>query len=233
MSQLANTYKNLLAGHFVCEYTLPDEWSLLCDEEHRATAEKWVEQLGLRLVRLGEDGAFFLAPAIVNNDTRAAVRQALESARGIVGSVLPVLEALRQAHGHDAHLQPGLVLWESELAERVRQTPALEQLVAELDLRGMRTDASSNERVSRMLALLEKERYAVAVQSEHRGVRLTGKIDFLYGVLEVIAEHSDLLSDSGVEDQEQLRLPDAAPDITSAQYAEASDGSQDSAEGTQ
>ncbi|MNT61052.1 hypothetical protein D3C72_1986680 [compost metagenome] len=41
------------------------------------------------------------------------------------------------------------------------------------------------------------------------GYRLTGKIEFLYAVLEVIAENSELISDAAVVDQEQLRLLEA------------------------
>jgi hypothetical protein len=209
MSQLASTLTALLAGEFICPVAHPVGYALLSEEEHRAVAEAWVAVLGKRLVRLGDEGAFFLAPDIADNEARKAVRESLRSVRVQLSPIVPVLEAIRQAQGQDAHLQPGLTLWESELAERVRLTPALEQQVMELSLSGMRLDSSSNDRISRMLDFLEKERYAVKVDEKSSGYRLTGKIEFLYAVLEVIAENSELISDAAVVDQEQLRLLEA------------------------
>jgi len=210
MSKLASTLKALLTGEFICPVAYPASYDLLLDEEHCAAAEAWVAQLGLRLVRLSEEGAFFLAPEVADGDARAAIRDSLRNVRATLSPVVPVLEAIRQAQGQDAHLQPGLTLWESELAERVRLTPALEQQVMELTMPGMRLDATSNDRISRMLEFLVKERYAVPVPNDSRGYRLTGKVEFLYAVLEVIAENTDLISDASVVDQEQMRLPEAA-----------------------
>lgn len=210
MSKLASTLKSLLAGEFICPVAHPASYDMLIEEEHRAAAEAWVGQLGLRLVRLSEEGAFFLAPELADAEARLAVRDSLRNVRATLSPVVPVLEAIRQAQGQDAHLQPGLTLWESELAERVRLTPALEQQVMELALSGLRLDASSNDRMSRMLEFLVKERYAVPVPNDSRGYKLTGKIEFLYAVLDVIAENTELISDASVVDQEQMRLPEAA-----------------------
>lgn len=210
MSKLASTLKALLAGEFICPVAHPASYDLLSEGEHRAATEAWVEHLGLRLVRLSEEGAFFLAPELPDTDARAAVRETLRNVRTTLSPVVPVLEAIRQAQGQDSHLQPGLTLWESELAERVRLTPALEQQVMELALPGMRLDASSNDRMSRMLEYLVKERYAMPVPNDSRGYKLTGKIEFLYAVLEVIAENTELISDAAVVDQEQMRLPEAS-----------------------
>ena len=206
MTRLASTLKSLLAGEFICPVAHPLSYDLLCEQEHLDTVEAWVGQLGLRLVRLSEDGAFFLAPEIPDAEARSAVRDSLRNVRSILSPVVPVLEAIRQAQGQDAHLQPGLTLWESELAERVRLAPALEQQVMELNLPGLRLDARANDRVSKMLEYLVKERYAVPIPTDSRGFKLTGKIEFLYAVLAVIAENTELISDASVVDHEQMRL---------------------------
>ena len=206
MSKLASTLKSLLAGEFICPVAHPLSYDLLCEQEHLDTVEAWVGQLGLRLVRLSEEGAFFLAPEIPDAEARSAVRDSLRNVRSILSPIVPVLEAIRQAQGQDAHLQPGLTLWESELAERVRLAPALEQQVMELNLPGLRLDARANDRISKMLEYLVKERYAVPIPTDSRGFKLTGKIEFLYSVLAVIAENTELISDASVVDHEQMRL---------------------------
>ncbi|SDC46120.1 hypothetical protein SAMN05444679_103128 [Variovorax sp. CF079] len=206
MTRLASTLKSLLAGEFICPVAHPLSYDLLCEQEHLDTVEAWVGQLGLRLVRLSEEGAFFLAPEIPDAEARSAVRDSLRNVRSILSPIVPVLEAIRQAQGQDAHLQPGLTLWESELAERVRLAPALEQQVMELNLPGLRLDARANDRVSKMLEYLVKERYAVPIPTDSRGFKLTGKIEFLYAVLAVIAENTELISDASVVDHEQMRL---------------------------
>jgi hypothetical protein len=116
MSKLASTLKSLLAGEFICPVAHPASYDMLIEEEHRAATEAWVGLLGLRLVRLSEEGAFFLAPEVADAEARSAVRDSLRNVRATLSPVVPVLEAIRQAQGQDAHLQPGLTLWESELA---------------------------------------------------------------------------------------------------------------------
>lgn len=230
MSRLATTLKYLAEGKFICPVAYPEEFDILCQEEHRVAAEAWLEQVGLRLARLSDEGAFFMAHALADHEMRLSVRDELRNVRSRLHPVVPVLEAIRQAQGQDPRLQPGDTIWESEIAERVRQNAGLEQQVMELrELPGMRTGESANDRVRRMLDYLQKEAYLVLTHPNRHGYQVTGKIEYLYGLLSEIAANSDLLSDEAVVDQmQQFRLheqPDGAVRAAQApQDAESQEG---------
>lgn len=55
--------KRLAEGKFICPVAYPEEFDLLSEEGGRAVAEAWLEQVGLRLARLSDEGAFFMAYA--------------------------------------------------------------------------------------------------------------------------------------------------------------------------
>lgn len=211
MSRLATALKRLAEGKFICPVAYPEEFDLLSEEEGREAAEAWLEQVNLRLARLSDEGAFFMAYAFADHEMRLAVREELRTVRSRLHLVVPVLEAIRQAQGQDPRLQPGDTIWESEIAERVRQNAGLEQQVMELrELPGMRAGESANDRVRRMLDYLQKEGYAVLSHPNRHGYQVTGKIEYLYGLLGEIAANTDALSDEGVVDQmQQMRLAES------------------------
>lgn len=98
------------------------------------------------------------------------------------------------------------------------------------ELPGIRTSESANDRVRRMLDYLHKEGYVVLTHPNRHGYQVTGKIEYLYGLLSEIAANTDALSDEGVVDQmQQMRLaeqsegvdqPDQAPQDLSPPDAE-------------
>lgn len=225
MSRISTALKRLADGKFICPVAYPEEFDLLCEESGRAAAEAWLDQVGLRLARLGDEGAFFMAYAIADHEMRLAVREELRTVRSRLHLVVPVLEAIRQAQGQDPRLQPGDTIWESEISERVRQNAGLEQQVMELrELPGTRTGESANDRVRRMLDYLQKEGYAVLAHPSRHGYQITGKIEYLYGLLGEIAANTDALSDEGVVDQvQQLRLAEAPDQAEQPHRGDATD----------
>ena len=61
----------LLAGQFICEFRSPALYEFLQDADQRVRVNQWVEAIGYRLSRLGEQGAYFLSFGSVDADRRA------------------------------------------------------------------------------------------------------------------------------------------------------------------
>lgn len=216
MSRLESALKRLAEGCFVCPYHYPDEFEALQEASMRRLAEEWLERIGYRLARLSEDGAFFMAHAIVTNEMRASLREEMRLVRSKLDPIVRFLEVLREAQGRDPHIHPGDMLWESEISEAVRSNSRLERTLSEMrEINGARSSDSSIDRVRRVLEQLVKTGYIVETNVTNKGYQVTGKVQYLYQLLNFINENTPLLSDDGVVDSIDTQTRLDTPDVPS------------------
>jgi hypothetical protein len=202
MRILDSTLKRLSSGTFVCSVRYPDEYAFLETPEGRQKAEQWLDAVGYRLARLGEDGAFVMCHAVVTNEMRAKFRDELKVIRNRLEPYVSFLETLRQAQSRNPQIHAGDLVWESEISEAVRGSALLERRLSDLkDIKGGQVSDSTNDRVRRMLQQLEHEGYLALTNPINNGYQVTGKVNYLYQLLAFIAEHTPHLSDDGFVDQ--------------------------------
>ncbi len=214
MSTLETALKRLAEGRFVCEMRYPEEFAVLQEAEGRRRADAWLSAIGYRLARLSEDGAFFMAHAVVTPALRLRLRDELRAVRGKLEPVVGFMETLRQSQGRSPHIHAGDMLWESEISEAVRASPLLERRLLDMrEIGGARVSDSAIDRVRRMLAHLQNEGYIVETNPTSKGYQVTGKIDYLYQLIGFIADNTAQLSDDDVVDRidTQARLDGDAP----------------------
>lgn len=201
MTNIESALKLLAQGEFVCSVRYPEEHAALDDPANRARAEQWLGAIGYRLARTGEEGAFFMAHAVLTADVRNKVREQIKNMRDKLEPVVAFMEILRQAQGRNAQLQPGDVLWETEIAEAVRMSVILERHLTDLrDIPGKMTD-SAMERVRKILSVLESEGYLVETNPNHKAYQVTGKVTYLYLMLQFMAENTPHLEESAMIDK--------------------------------
>ena len=214
MSTLETALKRLAEGRFVCEMRYPEEFAVLQEAEGRRRADAWLSAIGYRLARLSEDGAFFMAHAVVTPALRLRLRDELRAVRGKLEPVVGFMETLRQSQGRSPHIHAGDMLWESEISEAVRASPLLERRLLDMrEIGGARVSDSAIDRVRRMLAHLQNEGYIVETNPTSKGYQVTGKMDYLYQLIGFIADNTAQLSDDDVVDRidTQARLDGDAP----------------------
>lgn len=215
MSSIRSALKLLAQGHFICGVHFPEEYESLREPEGRAIAERWLGDIGYRLARLHDEGAFFMAHAIVTNEMRNRFREEMRNARSRLEPTVGFLELIRQAQGRDPRVHAGDVIWESEICEAVRVSSILEQRLMDMrEIGGARLTDSVNDRVRRMLDQLKADGYLVESNVSMRGFTLTGKVDYIYQLIGYIAANTPHLSDEDVVDAiddetRQARIEDA------------------------
>jgi hypothetical protein len=212
MSHIESALKRLAEGVFVCPVAYPDEYAALDSPEGNQKAQEWLDAIGYRLARLTEDGAFFMAHAIVTTDVRARIREEMRNIRDRLEPAAGFLETLRQAQGRNPQLQPGDVFWESEISEAVRSNAMLERRLNDMrDIHGARTGESAIDRVKRILSLLEEDGYLVETNPNHKAYKVTGKVAYLTQMLAFMAENTPHLADSSVIDQMEAQTDMLSP----------------------
>jgi len=216
MSRLNSTLKLLAQGAFICSVRFPEEYECLESPDDRKAAEQWLEAIGYRLARLGEDGAFFMAHSVVTNEMRAKFRDELKVVRKRLEPYVSFLETLRQAQSRNPQVHAGDMVWESEICEAVRGSALLERRLTDIkELRGAQVVDSTNDRVRRMLQQLEQDGYLKETNKVNKGYTVTGKVNYLYQLLAFIGDHTPHLSDDGfvdqIDPQARLDTPETVP----------------------
>lgn len=202
----ARVLKLLLAGEYICPVRYRMEYELLGDTSEREEVDAWLLSLGMRLARLGDEGAFFLAHDHIGQKEIIQVKNELLKFRDEYGPAVLLLDFIRQADAGRVQLSPGeyIVLYQLEAA--VSQSSMLEtQLKA---LLGVITNAAmrntNHENLRRLLEHLAREGYVLLANKDTGAYQVTGKIEQLYAVLQFLDE-SKVVPDTEVDDREEVQ----------------------------
>ncbi|MBP6902090.1 MAG: hypothetical protein KBC73_18505 [Burkholderiaceae bacterium] len=195
--------KLLLAGEYICSVRYRDEFSILEDADEQESVNTWLESLNMRLARLGEDGAFFMAPAYIGVKEITQVKNELLKFRDEYGPAVQLLDFIRQADAGSVFLSPGEYIALYQLEAAVSQSTMMEtQLKSLLSVISNASQRNTNhENLRRLLDQLVKDGYAILVNKDSGTYQVTGKIEQLYAVLQFLDENK-VIPDSEVDDRE-------------------------------
>ena len=195
--------KLLLAGEYICSVRYRDEFSILEDAEEQESVNTWLESLNMRLARLGEDGAFFMAPAYIGVKEITQVKNELLKFRDEYGPAVQLLDFVRQTDAGSVLLSPGEYIALYQLEAAVSQSTMMEtQLKSLMSVISNASQRNTNhENLRRLLDQLVKDGYAILVNKDSGTYQVTGKIEQLYAVLQFLDENK-VIPDSEVDDRE-------------------------------
>jgi hypothetical protein len=198
----ANVLKLLLKGEYICPVRYADEFAALQDAAEREGVDQWLHKLNMRLARIGDEGAFFLAHDYIGAKDITQVKNELLAFRDVYGPAVQLLDFIRQTDSRTM-LSPGeyLVLYELEAA--VSHSSMFEtQLKSHL---GLITNASArntnHENLRRLLEHLARDGYVALADKDKGTYQVTGKIEQLYAVLQFLDENK-VIPDTEVDDRE-------------------------------
>lgn len=195
--------KLLLAGEYICPVRYRDEFNILDEADEQEAVNTWLESLNMRLARLGEEGAFFMAPAYIGQKDITQVKNELLKFRDEYGPTVQLLDFIRQTDAGRVYLSPGEYIALYELEASVSQSTMLEtQLKSLLGVISSASQRNTNhENLRRLLEQLVKDGYAVLANKDSGTYQITGKIEQLYAVLQFLDENK-VIPDSEVDDRE-------------------------------
>jgi len=202
----ARVLKLLLTGEYICPVRYRMEFELLGDTSEREEVDAWLLSLGMRLARLGDEGAFFLAHDHIGQKEITQVKNELLKFRDEYGPAVLLLDFIRQADAGRVQLSPGeyIVLYQLEAA--VSQSSMLETQLK--GLLGFITNAAmrntNHENLRRLLDHLARDGYVVLANKDTGAYQVTGKIEQLYAVLQFLDENK-VVPDTEVDDREEVQ----------------------------
>lgn len=216
----ANVLKLLLAGEYICPVRYRPEFEILEEVSEQEEVNNWLLALGMRLGRIGEQGAFFLSHDYIGPKEITQVKNELLKFRDEYGSAVLLLDFIRQTDQSSVQLSPGEYIALYELEAAVSQSSTLEThlkgLVKYISSAAMRN--TNHENLRKLLEHLSKDGYMVLANKDSSTYQVTGKIEQLYAVLQFLDENK-VIPDTEVEDYSAFDddLVDLAQDESDAE----------------
>lgn len=186
------TLRCLLDGNYICEYAFPHEYAYLTSDTNEAFVNEWLSAIDMRLARVGDDGAFFMAPQTLSTEDNARIRDEFLRFRDVYGPAIRMLQVIRNAKD-EFSLNPGDYIQHAELVQRINEIAALAEQLRSLVGIIRETDAryTNAELVKRLLEHLRKDGYLVIVDAATEMYRSTGKVMQLTQVLRFLGENAE------------------------------------------
>jgi hypothetical protein len=197
-------------GNYICEFAFPQEYAYLTSDNNETFTNKWLSAINMRLARVGEDGAFFMAPQNISKEDNVRIRDEFLRFRDVYGPAVRMLQLIRNAKD-EFSLNPGEYIQHAELAQKVNEIAALAEQLRSLV--GIIKDSDARytnaELVKRLLEHLRKDGYLVIVDAATEMYRSTGKIMQLTQVLRFLGENSEFVRSN----QDDSELNDVSDDL--------------------
>jgi hypothetical protein len=197
--------KLLLAGEYICSVRYRPEFELLEAAAEREEVDDWLLVLGMRLARIGDEGAFFLSYDHIGAKEITQVKNELLKFRDEYGPAVLLLDFIRQTDVSRVQLSPGEYIALYELEAAVSQSSTLEAHLK--SLLGYITNAAmrntNHENLRKLLDHLTKDGYMVLANKDSGTYQVTGKIEQLYAVLQFLDENK-VIPDTEVDDREEV-----------------------------
>lgn len=196
--------RQLLGGKYICPVTYPNEFNVLKDEKEREKVDAWLRALNMRLARLGEEGAFFMAPAFIGPEETKKIRTEMKRFRDEYGPAVRLLEFIRQTDIDHRMLSPGEIIILHELERIISGSTTLIIQFKSLYpiINGASLQKSIHENLRQLLEHLEKDGYVVLRSKDTGRYQVTGKIEQLYIVLQFLNENK-VIDDTEIHDMEE------------------------------
>jgi len=209
----------LLAGNYICPIAFPQEYDYLLDEANRSYTNEWLGGLDMRLARVGVDGAFFMAPVVLQPQHVTKIRDDILRYRDTYGPYLQMLQLIREG-SPDFTFTPGEFVSLATLMQSVSESATLDSRLRSMALfiRDAQQRFNQRELIKKLLDHLKADGYLILANATSEIYQLTGKVDQIKSVLHYLAENSEIVST--VEDDPK----DAASDLFDEAVANGNSG---------
>jgi len=197
------TLTTLLAGHFVCPYAFPAAYEDLTQSGAAQEVDDWLSRLDKRLARLGDDGAFFVAPLQVHtNEQIAKVRSSLVNFRSTYGMLTEMIYLIRTAN-EGFRCVPGEFVQLADVTSKVNEDSTLVARLREMVIPGKDPRMTNFQLLKKMLERLSTDGYLVLANADTETYQVTGKIDHLHQVFRYIVENVPELNQGAAADGDE------------------------------
>ncbi len=201
---LRETIERLLKGEFICKITCPDSVKDLEDENIRPQIEAVLDLMNRKLTSTANKSAYFAVwKNLENKNDKESIKREFQNFRDQLRPIVEFVLAVMDCNTRDHPLVPGDQITEAEITAKVQSN---QFLVDEFKrVQQLIFKRGTNDPIPEMIhAILDKlEKFGI-LKETIQGSRIfsfTGKIDYVYEVLEYIDAHENIMNKVAEEKQ--------------------------------
>lgn len=194
---IRDTAERLLRGEFICSTVCPEAYRDLTEPETRAKVEAILAPLNRKISETANKAAYYATwISLELGEDRASVRKEFQTVMEQLRPVLEFILLVMDASTRDHPMMPGSQVTEAELTARVQNNQYLTTRAKKINtLLNKRPQIEVPEIIRIIIDRMVK--YEI-LRENVPGTRIftfTGKVDYIYEVLEFIDAHENILAE--------------------------------------
>lgn len=206
---IRDTAERLLRGEFVCSTSAPEAYRDLEEPETRARVEAILAPLNRKISVTANRAAYYATWINLDlSEDRASIRREFQSIMEQLRPVLEFILLVMDASTRDHPMMPGSQVTEAELTARVQNNQYLTTRAKKIGtLLNKRPQIEVPEIIRNIIDRMVKFEILRENLPGTRIFTFTGKVDYIYEVLEFIDAHENILAEEEAAMEQQKQEP--------------------------
>lgn len=197
MKPVSQVLESLLSGSFICPATDREAYKTLKEDRTRREINQALILMGRELQRTSRTSAYYVTYKSIDDHKRRQVTALMSNVHSIIRPVVKFVATVSEAAQVEAVMVGGDELSVPVLSAQIQSSPSLmEKLdsiyrLPKVSRKKVRDNAT--DKLNVVVEFLVKEGVAHLVNKERQLYVMTGKLDFIYEVLDFIDTHEKIV----------------------------------------
>ncbi len=210
MKPVSQVLESLLSGSFICPATDRDAYKTLKDDRTRREINQVLTLMSRELQCTSRTSAYYVTYKTIDDHNRRQVTMLMSNIHGIIRPVVKFIATVSEAANVETVMVGGDELNVPVLSAQIQFSPRLMEKLDSIyrlpKVSRKKVRETASEKLDVVVEFLVKEGIAHLVNKERQLYVMTGKLDFVYEVLDFIDMHEKIVEtvNKANEDQEEF-----------------------------
>lgn len=207
MKRVSQVLESLLSGNFICPATDREAYKTLKDDRTRREINQALTLMGRELQCTSRTSAYYVTHKAIDDHNRRQVTTLMSNVHGIIRPVVKFIATVSEAAQVETVMIGGDELNVPVLAVQIQSSPSLMEKLDSIyrlpKVSRKKVRETASEKLDVVVEFLAKEGVAHLVNKERQLYVMTGKLDFVYELLDFIDTHEKIVEVVNKTNEEQ------------------------------
>ncbi|EAA9928487.1 hypothetical protein A6856_23775 [Salmonella enterica] len=207
MKPVSQVLESLLSGNFICPATDRDAYKTLKDDRTRREINQALMLMSRELQCTSRTSAYYVTYKTIDDHNRRQVTTLMNNVHGIIRPVVKFIATVSEAAQVETVMVGGDELNVPVLSAQIQSSPSLmnklDSIYRQPKVSRKKVRETASEKLDVVVEFLVKEGVAHLVNKERQLYVMTGKLDFVYEVLDFIDMHEKVVETVNKANEDQ------------------------------
>ncbi|EGR2848364.1 hypothetical protein O1B84_002201 [Vibrio cholerae] len=207
MKPVSQVLESLLSGNFICPATDRDAYKTLKDDRTRREINQALMLMSRELQCTSRTSAYYVTYKTIEDHNRRQVSTLMSNVHGIIRPVVKFIATVSEAAQVETVMVGGDELNVPVLSAQIQSSPSLMNKLDSIyrlpKVSRKKVRETASEKLDVVVEFLVKEGVAHLVNKERQLYVMTGKLDFVYELLDFIDMHEKVVETVNKANEDQ------------------------------